>query len=471
MRLDEYARHDAIGLMELLRRREVCARELQRCALDAAARLNPKLNFLSGCSDEQPSWLEDAPFSGLPFLVKEGNECAGHPATMGSRLGANLKAKQDGELMRRVKRTGVAIIGATTAPEFGLYPVTESALHGATRNPWQVHHSPGGSSGGGAAAVAAGVVPVAQGSDGGGSIRGPAHCTGLFGLKPTRGRTPTSSPGLFGFTHLHVLSRTVRDSAAFLDLLQGPHAGGRFWVPRPERSHLAEVEREPGRLRIGLCRASPLETPLAPECGAAMDQVARLLKTLGHDVEDASPQVDWHGLFDSFLVAWTHALPRAIATIGAMSGRAAGPDTLEPMTLKFAERARTLTIDELLQAEAVFQAARLAVDHFFENYDLWVTPAGVQQAPAIGTFDPSRGDEDLQTYAARALRDYAAFTPLLNITGHPAASVPVCHGSNGLPVGTQIVAPLGDEATIFRVSAQLDAVVRWSQRTPPHSVF
>lgn len=471
MRLDEYARHDAIGLMELLSRGEVSARELQRCALDAAAQLDPQLNFLSGRCDEQPSWQERAPFSGLPFLVKEGNECAGYPATMGSRLGAGVKAQQDGELIRRLKGAGVAIIGATTVPEFGIYPVTESALHGATRNPWNLDHSPGGSSGGASAAVAARVVPVAQGGDGGGSIRGPAHCTGLFGLKPTRGRTPTSTPGLFGFTHLHVLSRTVRDSAAFLDLLQGPHAGGRFWMPRPEGSHLAEVGREPGRLRIGLCRASPLATPLSTECAAAMEQSARLLETLGHEVEDASPQIDWHSLLDSFLVAWTHALPRAIETVGAMAGRVAGPDTLEPMTLKFAERARKLTIDELLQAETVFQGARLAVDRFFETHDLWITPAGVQQAPAIGAFDPDRGDEDLQAYAARALRDYAAFTPLLNITGHPAASVPVCHGSNGLPVGTQIVAPLGDEATIFRVSAQLEAVARWSQRRPPHSVF
>lgn len=471
MRLDEYARYDAIGLMDLLRRGEVCAREVQRCALDAAAQLNSKLNFLSGCCDEQPSWQEGAPFSGLPFLVKEGNECAGYPAAMGTRLGAGLKARQDGELIRRLKHAGVAIMGATTAPEFGIYPVTESALHGATRNPWNLNRSPGGSSGGASAAVAAGVVPVAQGGDGGGSIRGPAHCTGLFGLKPTRGRTPTSNPGLFGFPHLHVLSRTVRDSAAFLDLLQGPHAGGRFWLPRPERSHLAEVGREPGRLRIGLCRASPLETPLASECATAITHAARLLETLGHQVEDASPQIDWHGLFESFLVAWTHALPRALATVGGLAGRGHGRDTLEPMTLKFAERAQKLTVDELLQAEAVFQDARLAVDRFFETYDLWVTPAGVQQAPAIGSFDPGRGDEDLQTYTARALRDYAAFTPLLNVTGHPAASVPVCHGSNGLPVGMQIVAPLGDEATIFRVSAQLEAVARWSQRRPAHSVF
>lgn len=471
MKLSEYARHDAVGLMSLLQRREVSAQELQRCALEAAEQLNPKLNFLVGALDETPTWQEGASFSGLPFLVKEGSECKGYPAVMGSRLGAGLKAQQDSEIVARLRRAGVAVMGATTAPEFGLYPITESALHGATRNPWNLDHSPGGSSGGASAAVAAGVVPVAQSSDGGGSIRGPAHCTGLFGLKPTRGRTPMSNPGLFGFSHTHVSTRTVRDSAAFLDLLQGPHPGARFWVPRQERSFLAEAGREPGRLRIGLCRSSPLATPLAPECASAMDQTARLLESQGHHVEEASPQIDWHSLFDNFLTAWTHALPQVVATISAMAGREPGPGALDAMTLKFIERARTLTIDDLLRAEAAFQRTRLAVDRFFETYDLWITPAGVQQAPAIGEFDPSRGDEDLQTYADRVLSDYAAFTPLLNITGHPAASVPVLHGRNGLPVGTQIVARMGDEATIFRVSAQLEAVSRWSQRHPPHSVF
>ncbi|MFA5939736.1 MAG: amidase [Sinimarinibacterium sp.] len=471
MRHDEYARHDAIGLMELLRRGEVSVRDVQRCALDAATQLNPRLNFLSGALDPEPAWLAGAPFSGLPFLVKEGNECRGFPATMGTRLGAGLVAPQDGEAVSRLRRAGVAVIGATTAPEFGLYPITESALHGATRNPWHLDHSPGGSSGGASAAVAAGVVPVAQSSDGGGSIRGPAHCSGIFGLKPTRGRTPTSYPGLFGLTHTHVSTRTVRDSAAFLDLLQGPQAGARFWVPRHERSFLDEVGREPGRLRIGLCRSSPLDAPLAPECAAAMDRVAELLESLGHHVEDASPAIDWQRFFDHFLLAWTHALPRVVATIGTLSGREPGPATLDAMTRKFLERARAVTVDELLQAEAMFHGTRQAVDRFFETYALWITPAGVQQAPRIREFDPNRNAEDLTAYAARVLREYAAFTPLLNVTGHPAASVPVVHGSNGLPVGTQIVAPMGDEATIFRVSAQLEAVARWTLRHPPHSVF
>lgn len=471
MRLDEYARHDAIGLMELLRRGEVSAREVQRCALDAAARLNPTLNFLSGPLDENPVWQDGAAFSGLPFLVKEGSECRGLPATMGSRLGVGLLARQDSEGVSRLRRAGVAVMGATTAPEFGLYPITESALHGATRNPWNIDHSPGGSSGGASAAVAAGVLPVAQTSDGGGSIRGPAHCCGIFGLKPSRGRVPMPNAGLFGLSHTHVSTRSVRDSAAFLDLLQGPHAGSRFWVPRHERPWLDEVGRDPGRLRIGLCRRSPLDAPLAPECAVAIEKTAKLLESLGHHVEEASPDIDWRQFFEHFLVAWTHAVPRVAATIGAMSGREPGPETLDDMTAKFLERARSVTVDDLLRAETMFQGARQTVDRFFDIYDLWITPAGVQQAPRIGQFDPNCGGEELKAYVDRVLRDYAAFTPLLNVTGHPAASVPVFHGDNGLPVGTQVVARMGDEATLLRLSAQLESVARWTLRHPPHSVF
>ncbi|MGH8447527.1 MAG: amidase [Solimonas sp.] len=472
MRVDEYAGHDALGLRELLRRREVSAAELRACALEAIAQTNPQLNFMAGAPFAADAAApDDAAMAGVPMLLKEGHGAVGGALAMGSRLAAGLKAPADSEFTRRLRAGGLQLLGETTAPEFGIYPVTESGLHGATRNPWNLDHSPGGSSGGASAAVAAGVVPVAQTSDGGGSIRGPAHCTGLFGLKPSVGRTPLLRRALFDFVCVHVTSRTVRDSAAFLDLLHGHHAGAASVLQAPERPYLEEVGRAPGRLRIGVLRRSPGHTKLDAECALAVERAALLAESLGHHVEDAQPAIGWDELIARFLSAWTHALPTGVRKLAALSGRVPGPDTLDAVTWKFHEQAQHVSVDELLAADACFQAARIAVDDYFTRYDLWLTPAGVSQAPAIGRFDPRRGDESADAYAQRALHDYAILTPLLNITGHPAASLPLHHGANGLPAGVQVVGPMGGEASILRIAAQFEAQVPWIARRPPHSVF
>ncbi len=470
MRLDEYARYDAVGLMQLLRSGQVGADELKRCATAAIERLNPQLNFMAGevCEDEacQPG----GPFYGLPFLLKEGLGWRGGAAAMGSRLANGIKVTTESEITRRLRRAGVRILGETAAPELGIYPVTESGRHGATRNPWNLAHSPGGSSGGASAAVAAGVVPVAQSSDGGGSIRGPAHCTGLFGLKPSRGRTPLLQRGLFSFSHVHVSSRTVRDSAAFLDVLHGPAPGGALIAP-PERPYIEQLERPLPPLRIGVLRQSPGRTPPAAECLRAVDRAARLAESQGHRVEEAQPRLAWDRWLGHFLAAWIHPLPYAIRQLGAASSRQPDSDTLDAMTLQLLRLARQLTVDDLIAAKAEFQAARIAVDTFFQDYDLWLTPAGISQAPELGRFDPCRGGEDAQDYIARALHDYAIFTPLLNITGHPAASVPLHHGDNGLPAGVQLVGPMGREDMVLRFAAQLEAADPWIGRRPPYSIF
>jgi amidase len=470
MRLDEYAAHDAIGLMELLRQRQVSAEELRRCAVDAIERLNPRLNFLAGEIHREAGWRAGGPFSGLPFLLKEAHGWAGGALIMGSRLSGGLKASQDSELIRRLKQAGVDILGETTAPEFGTAPVTESSRHGTTRNPWDLDRSPGGSSGGSSAAVAAGVVPVAQASDGGGSIRGPAHCCGLFGLKPSRWRTPEPIRGLFNFGHFHVCTRTVRDSAAFLDAEQGHYPGAAARLQAPERPYLEEVTRTPGRLRIALTRRSPGSVAVSPACLAAVERAASLAESLGHQVEEDAPAIDWTLLLQSFVAAWFHAWPLRIAQISALSGLAPGPDTLDAMSLKYLEHARSITVDDLVTADARFQAARLALDTFFKRYDLWMTPAGVAQAPRIGQYDPRRGDEEALPFAMRVLHEWVMFTPLLNITGHPAASIPL-HHADGLPAGVQLVGPMGDEATILRLAAQFEAADPWIRRRPPCSVF
>lgn len=470
MKLSEYAAHDATGLMERVRRGEVSAAELQQCAMQAVAQMNPALNFMSGPASVGAHG--DGPFAGLPVLFKESHGCSGQPMMQGSRLTAGLKAPADSEFVARLKRAGVAPLGATTAPEFGLYCTTESSLHGATRNPWNLDHSPGGSSGGSSAAVAAGVVPVASASDSGGSIRGPAHCTGTFGLKPSRARTPfdgRTDGGLFPFTQIHVTTRSVRDSAAFLDVLHGPTLGSRYSVPPPPRPFIDEVGADPGRLRIGILRATPLGNPLHPDCRSAVDVAGKLCADLGHAVEEISPQVDWVPLFDVFVPALISILPQSVATLESLVGRQAGPHTLEPMTLRVLERARLLTAGDLVRADAVFQLARQAVARFFEDFDAWITPAGVTPAPRIGAFDPAACHESAQAYAHRTLAHYAAFTPLLNVTGHPAASVPLHHGEiSGLPVGVQIVTRHGDEATLLRLASQWEAAMPWSGRRPQH---
>lgn len=470
MELEEYARCDAVGLAQLIADGEVSAAEVQSCALRAIDRLDPQLNFISGALDRSPSWTPGAPFSGVPFLVKEGHGTKGFAAAQGSRLCAGVLAPEDAPFTTRLRAAGVAILGATTAPEFGIYPVTESGLHGASRNPWSLEHSPGGSSGGSSAAVAAGVVPVAQTSDGGGSIRGPAHCCGIFGLKPSRGRTPGDG-GLFGFPHINVSSRSVRDSAAFLDQVQGPSIGARYWIAPPERPYLEETRREPGRLRIGFCRVSPGAVPLAPECRAAVEETARLLESMGHDIEEASPALAWERLFRSFASVWAHPLPLAVQLLCKATGRQAGPDTLDAQTLQLLEHAARLSVNDLMVAEAAFREARVAVDRYFASFDLWLSPTGVSQAPRVGAYDPTVPVADAMASSLQVLHEYAAFTPLFNVTGHPAASIPVVHGTNGLPVGVQIAAPMGGEAAIFRVAAALEQARPWAGRIPPYSIF
>lgn len=472
MKLHEYAQHDAVGLAQLLQRREVTPAELHDCARRAIDAINPTLNFMSGPVAPCVTNTAEGPFAGVPMLLKEGHACTGLPLAQGSRLTADLKAPQDSEFIRRLKATGVNILGATTAPEFGIYNVTESKLHGATRNPWDLEHSPGGSSGGASAAVAAGIVPVASSSDGGGSIRGPAHCTGTFGLKPSRGRNPTSKGdgGLFPFAHFHITSRSVRDSAAFLDALHGPELGSRYSVAPPTRPFLSEVGAPPGSLRIAVSLASPSSTALSAECSKGIAKAARLCEQLGHRVEEASPSYDWRKVMEAFIPAWICILPSALETLSRLTGRALSTDTLELKTLEAYELAKTLTPADLFRADAAFQEARRAVDRFLQTYDAWIMPTGVSQAPRIGQFDPSApGNESNLDYGWRSLNDYSAFTPLQNVTGHPAASVPLYQGSNGLPVGIQVVTRMGDEATLFRLASQWESANPWSARIPVYS--
>lgn len=467
MRVDEYARRDATELAALVRAGEVLPAELAACAATAAEAVDPALNALVGPLDPDAPCTPAAPFSGVPVLSKSGHGMRGGPLGAGSRLLQGLTVPEDDVFSARIRATGVAVVGATAAPEFGLYAVTESRLHGATRNPWDLARTPGGSSGGASAAVAAGIVPVATSGDGGGSIRTPAHCTGTFGLKPSRGRTPFEANHFFNLSVNHVTTRTVRDSAAFLDATSGAYAGARYLIAPPARPFADEVGADPGRLRIGVATALDGFTGADAACTDAVHRTAALLAGLGHEVSEAAPSLSWTAFFDAFLRAWTHSLPWSIARIERATGRVAGPENLEAMTERYRRLGETVTVADLLDVDQVFRAAGRAVDEYFDAFDVWVTPVAVTQAPRVGVFDPSGTDESATEYSLRVLRDYSAFTPLLNVTGHPAASVPVVHGADGIPVGVQLVGGAAGEAGLLRLCAQLEEASPWRDRTPP----
>jgi amidase len=475
LKLAEYSAYDAIGLMQLLRRREISARELHDCAREAIDALNPRLNFLvtrAGLDDQQAlaSRQPDAAFAGLPFLVKEGVGMKGQPAALGSRLAAGLLADGDSELVKRLRRSGVVILGSTTAPEFGNSPTTEPVLHGPVRNPWNPEMTAGGSSGGASAAVAAGVVPVAQSADGGGSIRTPAHCCGVFGMKPARGRTPLgpkNSGGFFGLSTAHVTTRSVRDSAAFLDVLQGTEPGSLYRVGPPARPYALEVRADPGRLRIAYSTASPSGVPADPDCITAVREAAALCADLGHEVAEAAPHYDWERFRHAFVDVWSANVPCIVAAIEAASGRTAGPQTLEIANLVALEHGRSLTIERLGRAMSQLLAIAREVEGFFGTCDVFMTPVSLSPAPRLGVINANAPYTSIAQWFDVAIGGFAAFAPIFNVTGQPAMSVPLGMSRQGLPVGVQFAARPADEATLFRLAGQLEDARPWSARRPP----
>lgn len=459
--------------MKLLRRREVSALELRTVVLSAIEALNPQLNFLSSrtdISDTQTRFHSEADFTGLPMLVKEGVGLRGQPAIMGSRLGAELRSPHDGELVRRLRRAGVTFLGSTTAPEFGNSPTTESVLHGPTRNPWNTAHSTGGSSGGASAAVAAGVVPVAQSSDGGGSIRTPAHCCGVVGLKPSRGRTPNGPDGyggLFGLGVAHVTTRSVRDTAAFLDVLQGDDAGALYRIGAPSRPFLAEVGANPGRLRIAYSTVSPSGHATHPDCAQATLDTAKRCNELGHAVEEAAPSYDWEAFRHAFCDLWATHLPYAVSLLEAATGKAATPETLETANWVTLQHGRGLSMESLARSAACLHQLARAVEHFFRTYDVFISPVDLTPAPLLGAVDANGAHRTVYDWFDAAISRFAAFVPVFNVTGQPALSLPLSMSAEGLPVGVHFAARVGDEATLLRLGAQLELACPWGGRRPP----
>ncbi|HVP78851.1 MAG TPA: amidase [Thermodesulfobacteriota bacterium] len=474
-RADEFASLDATGLAGLVRRKQVKAIELVEAAIERIERLNPALNAVVTPMFEQAreaaaGKLTDGLFTGIPFLLKDlGAPFAGVRMTMGSAFLRNFAPDHDSELVARLKRSGLIIVGKTNTPELGILPTTEPRLFGASHNPWDTNRTPGGSSGGSAVAVAARIVPMAHGNDGGGSIRIAASCCGLFGLKPTRARNPLGPD--FGdiFSGLaidHAVTRSVRDSAALLDATAGPDVGDPYWAPPPARPFLQEVGADPGKLRIAFTTATLAGVEVHADCISAVRDAASLCADLGHEVVETAPQINEELVTQSFMTLWSAGCAWTIDGLGLVTGQTPTQDKFEPLTWALYEMGRQQSASSYLLSLTLLQRVARDIARFFLKYDVMLTPTLGEPPVPLGTFD-SPPENPLQ--GLRRAEAFVPFTPICNVTGQPAMSVPLYWNAQGLPVGVHFVGRFGDEATLFRLAAQLEAARPWASRRPPVS--
>ncbi|MGA5823744.1 amidase [Kitasatospora sp. NPDC094028] len=473
MKLSEYVTYDGVGLADLVARRHVSAAELASTALLACETVNPKINAVVETWPAQDTPAPGStPLAGVPFLIKDlAVAMAGRRTEMGSRLATGNTADSDSTLMTRFRRAGLVTLGRTATPEFAYSTTTEGLLYGATRNPWDPARSPGGSSGGSGAAVAAGIVPIAHATDAAGSIRVPAAANGLFGLKPTRGRIPMGpdTDEVFNGLAVHgALSRSVRDSAALLDLVHGPEAGDPYTAPLPERPYAQEVTRAPGSLRIGLLTR--------PWGGRAVDATvtdaavrsARLAEALGHRVQEVHLDLglDW----DDFALAnarlWSTNLVTWIDDLAAATGRPVDLTTLEPEILASYTYGQRVSGAEFVRALAMRNVVSRGIGRYFTDHDLLLTPTLPELPVPLGTYaEGAEGADGLGWL--KQLFHRSPFTAAINIAGTPAMSVPLeTDPATGLPIGIQFAAGYGREDLLFRLAGQLERAAPWAQRTP-----
>lgn len=464
--------HDAMGLAELVKTRQVSASELLEAAIARAEKHNPKLNFIAHKLYERAratvaKGVPEGPFQGVPWLIKDLNtHIAGELTEQGSRLFKGNRATVTSELVKRYERAGLVIFGKTTSPEFGLTATTESLLMGATRNPWNPERIAGGSSGGAAVAVASGVLPAAHATDGGGSIRIPASCCGLFGLKPSRGRVPMGPPyteGWGGMSAHHAVTRSVRDSAALLDATHGLEPGARYTAPTPERPFLEEVGRDPGRLRIALNVTPALGTPVDPDVVAAVRNAAALCEKLGHTVEEAAPKLDMDAIGKaSFAIIGSSIVATVNARCAAL-GIKPGPDVLEAATLMYYQMGQKTAGADYVQGTNDLMVAATAVSEFMNDYDILLSPTVASPPLPLGVINLS--NPDIEAYI-KAISAFVPFSGLQNQTGQPSMSVPLGMSQSGLPIGVMFSARYGAEATLFRLAGQLEKAAPWRDRRP-----
>lgn len=468
----DYASHDAVALAALVARGDVSTAELLEAALARADEVNPAINALTQDHRDLArrvvaAGLPDGPLRGVPFLLKDlYATIAGTVTSNGSAFFADNVADHDTELVARYRRAGLVLFGKTSSPEFGLTITTEPRAFGPARNPWHREHTTGGSSGGSAAAVAAGIVPAAHASDGGGSIRIPASCCGLFGLKPTRGRNPAGpdrGDGWAGMSTEHVVTRTVRDSAALLDATRGPDAGAPYFAPPPRRPFLDEVGVDAGRLRIGLWIATNDGVPLHPQVEQAMRSAAAIAEHLGHSIEEVNPRFTDEAYGEAFRTIIGGNVAMSLQKHAARTGRPLQPESFETITWLLAAHGRQQSAMDYATAVQTIQRAGRRVGAFFADFDVLLAPTLPDPPQRLGHYRMTTDDPGAE---GPKLARGTQFTSVFNASGNPAASLPLHWTPEGLPVGVQIVGRYGDEATLFRLAAQFEASQPWFDRRP-----
>lgn len=488
----DYSSYDALGLAALVRDREASAEELLECAIQRADEVNPQINAivrpLYERARERAKKPLHGPFAGVPFLLKDLIQTiAGVETGAGTNFYKGNVPKADSELFRRYEEAGLNTMGKTNVPELGILPVTEPECGKPTRNPWDLSRTCGGSSGGAASAVAAGIVPMAHGGDGGGSIRIPSACAGLFGLKPTRGRTPLGpySEHWCGFAIEHVLTRSVRDSAAALDAVDGVEAHVPYHPPMKHGLYLDAVSEDPGPLRIAFTTEPSMPSDVHPDCEAAVHDAVKLLQELGHNVEEVRPEFDARMLARWFVIIVGANTAATIREAEVLMGKKATHQDFETTTWLSAMIGDAFSASEVMEAIRGLQAETRRYTARMKRYDVVLTPTLGQPPVRIGELQPPRFERNAQAMIARLgakrlLRadavmeqtidrvfQFTAFTPHANFTGQPSMSVPLFWNGAGLPIGTQFTARFGDEATLFRLAGQLERARPWFDRRPP----
>lgn len=467
---EDYVSRDSTGLAEGICKGHFTAAEVTDAAIARAEAVNPKVNAIAAPLFDRARAAAvgplTGPLAGVPWAMKDMYQTIeGAPLTNGSRAFAGEVGKADAELTRRYRRAGLNILATSTAPEFALAAVTESTLYGQTRNPWDLTRTSGGSSGGASALVAAGVLPSAHATDGGGSIRGPAACCGLFGLKPSRGRVPVApgrTEGWNGCSTTHAVTRSVRDSALLLDVSHGREPGSRYDAPAPKGTFAEAAARDPGRLRIAVHFETRSVNHPDPACVAAVESAVQLCEDLGHIVERAAPPIDLDTLAQAFGIGVLSSLAVAVKNRALALGRAEINDLLEQATVEYIAYAARMTATMILNANDVFMAAALKMALFQETYDVILTPTMGKPAILLGV------GSMLQPASAfdAGTGPFSCYTSIYNNTGQPAMSVPLYWTDQDLPVGVQFAGRIGEEELLLSLAHQLEQARPWFDRRP-----